>query len=707
MRKKPTRLSARAWIAIVAGVIVVAFVAVDLGRRESPGELTQVHGVDADLDGRWDCASCHGGFRSSMTDSCLKCHAPIAAQLDAHAGLHGVLAADKAKQCSSCHSEHHGAAFKMVNARSFAAAGVADVAVFDHQLVGWRMDGRHLEVECAKCHKDLDVASVVKDQHRYGGLSRDCVTCHQDKDVHQGKMALGCAACHDQTDWKRFAYPGHEKFLALVGPHANVDCRKCHAKGEKQALEHAGREATPAARECRDCHDSPHAKPLVAATAAFAKTSEAQACAECHKADQMKFREPGLTLTAAEHARSGFPIGAPHDKVQCAQCHAPDLEKFAARYPGRREDDCAACHRDVHGGQFATGPFAAGGCIACHDKLRFKPTTFDLAKHALASLPLEGRHAEVECNTCHRVPKAKGAKPGVDGKPVDPPRVYRGMPDGCDACHSDAHSGKFDAIAATLPKYAHGDCARCHDAKSFSNLPANGFDHLKWTRFPLLQAHEAATCESCHARAPKADRVHRSFGRVAERWGPVEGCAPCHHDPHGGQFDRKEVPAAVGERRGCERCHDESSWRALRGEFDHGRWTGLALVDGHQLACAQCHAPRAKPDADGKTSDRAKGGACAACHEDVHRGQFLRGGRNDCERCHKSTANFSVLVFKHNLHSRFPLDETHSAVQCADCHKPVAIEGARAVRYRPLGMQCADCHTAPTDPLRRRKGKPG
>ncbi|HET6163817.1 MAG TPA: hypothetical protein VFG37_09135, partial [Planctomycetota bacterium] len=228
MRKPKTRFSARTWIALVTGLVVVAVVAVDLGRRQSPGELTQVHGRDAELDGRWDCSSCHGGFRESMADACLECHAPIAQQVEAHAGLHGALVADQARQCGSCHGEHHGAAFPMVNARSFAAAGVANVAVFDHQRVGWKMDGRHLEVECAKCHKDVAVVSVKKDQHRYGGLTRDCVSCHED--FHKGAMTLGCAACHGQTDWKHFANPDHDRFLALVGPHANVECRTCHAK---------------------------------------------------------------------------------------------------------------------------------------------------------------------------------------------------------------------------------------------------------------------------------------------------------------------------------------------------------------------------------------------------------------------------------------------------------------------------------------------
>src|SRR5207244_3703468 len=132
------------------------------------------------------------------------------------------------------------------------------------------------------------------------------------EDPHEGKMALGCAACHDQTDWKRFAYPDHEKLFALVGPHEHRDCRECHAKESKRSLEQAGRSKTPVApgagvRECRDCHESPHGAKFVTASAFFASVTEGASCAQCHKPDHMKFRAPGLTLTAAEHARSGFP----------------------------------------------------------------------------------------------------------------------------------------------------------------------------------------------------------------------------------------------------------------------------------------------------------------------------------------------------------------------------------------------------------------
>ena len=40
----------------------------------------------------------------------------------------------------------------LANRQAFALAGVPDPARFDHQLVGFDMQGRHLELGCVECH---------------------------------------------------------------------------------------------------------------------------------------------------------------------------------------------------------------------------------------------------------------------------------------------------------------------------------------------------------------------------------------------------------------------------------------------------------------------------------------------------------------------------------------------------------------------------
>ena len=46
------------------------------------------------------------------------------------------------------------------------------------------------------------------------------------------------------------------------------------------------------------------------------------------------------------------------------------------------------------------------------------------------------------------------------------------------------------------------------------------------------------------------------------------------------------------------------------------------------------------------------------------------------------------LVFSHNEHSEFPLDDIHVNLQCSSCHTI-----SEQVVYRPLATTCAECHS--------------
>ncbi len=70
---------------------------------------------------------------------------------------------------------------------------------------------------------------------------------------------------------------------------------------------------------------------------------------------------------------------------------------------------CLDCHRDDHGGQLASRPGGAA-CEPCHNVAGWKPSLFGAAEHAKLKLPLEGRHAKIECAACHG-PAARGCLP--------------------------------------------------------------------------------------------------------------------------------------------------------------------------------------------------------------------------------------------------------------------------------------------------------
>ena len=645
----------RVWIALASAGLVLTLAIAELGRA-SPGPLAAVHQRDSRLTGFGSCSQCHGGWFGSMAESCLECHNIIGDQIDAGAGLHGALDKRKAAQCALCHSDHHGADFAIVNRQSFAQAGVAKPEEFDHGFVGFEMGGKHLELACAECHKNAQAGVLGEGETRYIGLTKACASCHEDP--HEGRMVVSCAQCHGQESFDVLYSLGHEKHLPLTGGHAGVSCRTCHAQGEQHSLEALGHGVANAARTCVSCHENAHRTPF------------ADACAACHVAEHENF--DAATVTPGQHAESGFLLDRPHDEVSCDRCHAD------AGYPGRKQDDCQSCHTDPHAGQFEQT------CIECHDRHRFAPHAFTTKKHAVTSFALTGRHLEADCYGCHKEPE------------THKPRVFAGTAGDCASCHKDAHSGFFDKRAALLAddknkrRVPQDTCAQCHVTTEFRQ--AQEFDHRLWTGFAVEGAHSQAECESCHVRRKKPDESGRTFGRIEN----YTGCVSCHKDPHRGGFDRPHHPVKVKGRADCARCHVQTSFRALRNDFDHGVWTGFKLDGAHDEAkCSACHTPLRRPDKLGRTWKKAKSSRCADCHDSPHGNQFLT---TSCESCHQTAKSFSTLDFNHNKDARFPLDKMHAAVDCASCHKPFR----GIVRYRPLGRRCIDCHKAQRDPLRRR-----
>ena len=693
----------RLWIGLCSGLVVLLVAFVDMGRK-SPGPLTSVHQREESLMARNGCADCHGGFFSGMQSSCFECHQVIDEQMQAGTGLHGVIDQGVAARCGTCHSEHHGARFSIVNRQSFIQAGVLDPDQFDHNLIGFAMDGEHLELDCSECHQHAETEVLPEGAFRFGGLRQACADCHEDP--HEGQFtAVGCTDCHSQAAWEELFSEGHDGVLPLVGGHGDVSCRECHAEDDLHALEVVGSSAgRPEARACLDCHESPHDDEFLSGSADYLAMAEPASCVSCHTEEHESFREP-TDLDFDLHAFSGFPLALPHDEVGCEECHAPESDDFAERYPGRGPEECSVCHADPHAGQFETGPFSAlavdpapgaGECTACHADVEWEPHVFDVEKHARAALELDGLHLDADCHACH-LPDEDPDRNGV--------RTFRGTPSDCDRCHDDAHRNFFAPVEGELAEAEHGSCAACHLTTGFEELRGDSFDHARFADFPLKGAHAQESCESCHVPQPRDDDG-RSFGFVEDHFGVVEGCADCHEDPHRGAFDRPEMPQSVQGRNGCARCHVEVSFRVFKKDFNHERWTGFALEQSHaQVGCTDCHEPKEEPAASGLTWGEAPGTSCADCHSDPHGGQFVDYlDVNDCSRCH-TPANFGDTIFRHDWDSSFELGEAHRAVACSACHSLEPHNGGSIVRYKPLSGECSSCHGVQEGQLRKRRRK--
>ena len=689
-RTKAHKLS-KAMVVVGSLLGFLSVAVVDFGRT-APGEITRVHGALDELKGGASCNSCHGGLLSNMHDACLDCHETIATHLEDGVGLHGTLDATSAARCATCHSEHNGPGFPMVNAQSFRMAGVPDRDAFDHAMIGFQMEGKHLELTCIECHEFADHDLVPQGEHRFIGLSRDCASCHEDP--HEGSMQRACVECHVQTDFDEHRFVGHDDVFELLGSHGEATCQDCHAEESRFSLAaHGARRRAPQPRECAACHESPHREGFIRGNAAANEMTGGASCTLCHDPEVHEFRGDDVSITAAQHAASGFSLGEPHDALACADCHAPAATDFAERFPGRGPLNCAACHEDPHRGQFDGPGFSQGRCVECHATTHFEPHEFDAALHAREAIALTGAHASIECADCHETFGPREV------------RRFRGTPNRCEGCHSDAHEGAFDRFRGKLARAEGGNCALCHSTDDFATIPDPGFRHAEFTGFAVLGAHAQSRCETCHAPSDLPDEHGRTFGRVADHFGAVQGCADCHEDVHEGRFDARGLPRKIDDRTGCARCHDESSFRAMPYGFEHERWTGFPLTGAHgEQSCSTCHpaVPPSRVAANGGRSwSAAVGNACQDCHADPHAGQFREDGVTHCSTCHAASHSFGETVFRHNLDSRFALDETHAALACSACHEPVRVGEVEVVRYKPLGRECSSCHAMNQDVLRR------
>ncbi|MBI5364774.1 MAG: hypothetical protein HZA53_16480 [Planctomycetes bacterium] len=711
------------WVAIASALLVIWLVWLDSGRT-SPGPISGVHAQHPDLAGD-DCEQCHAGANDSgMSGACNVCHAEIARQIEKKTGFHGTLAVD-ATRCATCHSEHHGEAFQLVTPQVFALAGVSDPTKYDHAHLAYALEGRHAALACKDCHKQADVELLKRGDKRFLGLAQRCESCHED--VHQGKLP-DCAACHGQEHpFKEVAKFVHVASFPLVGAHLGPKCTDCHPKNTQHAIEdervRASIAAAPSAepalleRACQECHASPHTERFLAEMARQRRVQPGAACAACHPTAHASFADARATVTQAEHAAAGFALDGPHAKLACKDCHAPvervdeaveraTFASFKRLYPGRAEDDCAACHGDPHFGQFASGAFAGARCTACHAQAHFTPAAFDVALHDKAAFKLTGAHQAVACGDCHAETRSVALK---DKPKLE--RVFHGTKATCRACHADVHDAQFDR--ATLPALVEGkqDCERCHDTQSFTK-PSSKFDHTRWTEFPLEGAHARAECATCHVPRAKPDVAGRTFGRASERFpGDAARCSTCHADVHAGAFDTAAFPKAVDGREGCARCHSTETFRVAAKEFDHGRWTKYPLEGAHaRAACETCHPRAARPDALGRTLGRCavKAGdaaaRCTSCHVDVHAGAFDRAptpatldGKTGCVRCHTvETFRVATKDFDHARFTGFALAGAHAPLECVKCHAPVKTRDGKAELQSPArGAACADCHVDP------------
>ena len=651
----------------------------------SPGPLARAH---ATLEGSTNCVQCHGLRKEPMTQRCLACHKEVAWLMQQNRGLHAGVRNVPHRECASCHPDHAGADFALID------WGKPGLAQFDHARTGWALEGRHRTVKCADCHaasfRHSPAAALSPRVHGAGwmGLEQGCNSCHERDDVHKGSLGRSCDRCHDAADWKKPVRFDHEKTsYPLTGKHADVACDRCH-KAAKLGLrpDAKGRviglyKPLPAA-QCSACHADPHKGRLSAR------------CSTCHSTRDFK----EVDRKEFDHAATRYPLQGRHRAVACEGCHGANLARKTPAFAR-----CADCHADAH---FGRGTLAgqAVDCAACHRVDGFAPSTYTVAQHAGTGYPLVGRHAEVRCALCHTATDSlvRAAPRQLLRRVTLRPKAVS-----CESCHADAHRG--DVAGGEGQRR----CTSCHDERGWSPSTFTAARHAALS-FALDGAHLGAACSTCHVPARPASPLLPN-GRRAVATVPLRidgACESCHVDPHAGRYSRGAPHAGPD---GCRTCHDTRRFApSLVTAARHAAY-GFALEGAHRaVACRECHrelgaaparqtlkatapAAAARLRFDAPRRDR-----CAACHVDPHGAQFAgRPGAGACESCHDAARWAGAARFVHDRDSSFPLAGAHSRVPCVACHKAVAQSGGGTrVQYRPLPTACEGCHTDAT--LRKR-----
>jgi hypothetical protein len=642
------------------------------------------------------CRACHASLDfKGVKHDCTACHKDI---------HRGELGAD----CSRCHT-----------ARSFLDREAMTKA---HQLTRFPLQGGHLAVDCASCHKP-----GAQGRLQFVATESQCVSCHQENYAAAAnhvaqRFPTTCEDCHTQVTWNRVGRmgAGHPTTpIALTGVHSSSQCTDCHA-----SLPYASVKQT-----CDGCHHADYVNTINPKhpDAGFAVT-----CTDCHAL------VPGWTGATYTHASAPIPVNAAHATVGCTDCHT------TAPYSTVKQT-CDGCHHTEYVG--TTNPNHAGAgystdCASCHQIVANWAGA--AVNHPTAPLALTGVHANRQCTDCH-----------ATGQP------YPAVRQTCDGCHhtdyvaaknpdhlaapfaltcTDCHGMVAGWAGAT---YAHASvpvaltgghapalvtCTQCHTSAPYSTVTrtCDGCHHPDYQLAndpPHQAAGFAVTCENCHTQTVWATStfVHPATPIAVSGAHTGVGCAACHTTTpystvkttcdgcHHADYVATANPnhTAAGYSTDCASCHQVvTNWAGAA--INHPT-TPIALTGVHSsnlVACSQCHTTMPYTTVK-QTCDGCHHADYAAAKDPDH---VAAGFSVSCTDCHGLVAGWTGASYAN--HSTTPINPkqgAHAAVTCAQCHKtspyssaPTTCDGCHHADYvattnpshsaAGFAVTCLDCH---------------
>ena len=552
-------------------LLLMAFTCSEASAQISPGDLSSAH---ADLEGIANCTRCHQLRQQGLDpDRCLECHVLLREMIDRGQGYH-VSEAVAGKDCADCHVEHLGRDFDIVHWPN-------GKHVYDHDLTGFGLVGRHDRIGCPECHTPLLInleerlMENLNLQTTYLGLDGNCTSCHHDE--HQEQLHDDCIQCHSFEGWTPAPGFDHDSTdHPLTGRHTQLECVQCHTLIEvpQRPDRYIIRKSNRSRRglyaqyegieheQCIDCHVDPHGNRF------------GSNCEECHSTAGFKRAE----RDDFDHSLTAFSLEGRHMEVTCEQCHTSGDMTEPLEYA-----NCNNCHEDEHRGQFLSRD-DNGNCSTCHTVQGFSPAIYTFEDHNRSGFPLTGSHMAIPCINCHTT---------IASDEGDEYTKFEFVDFGCNSCHENIHG---DEIGHCVEN---NDCSYCHSTATWRE---SSFDH-SLSRFPLEGRHNEIECRLCHLITEDLESL------VVLKPLPVQ-CAGCHDDIHYGQFDSADVSDNTDV---CSTCHSPQGWDELL--FNHNTDTGFVLEGGHEnVACIQCHATLTNIDGTIYLQYRSTPTECSECH---------------------------------------------------------------------------------------------
>ncbi len=454
---------------------------------------------------------------------------------------------------------------------------------FNHDSTSFRLEGKHVSVDCKSCHTDLV----------FENAKSDCYSCHIPK--HKKPQSFDCNVCHSQENWKSKIFDHSKTIFPLLGAHKETSCMKCHDNGFSNT-----------STACSDCHLDNY---IQAKNPDHVALKYSKDCFKCHNTFSWKsqdFNHDKLTT---------FPLTGTHSGLDCTQCHKNGFEKTSKQ--------CVSCHSTKYDRTTNPDHKTAGfsdNCEACHTTTKWRPSTFDHSKQS--KFPLSGAHIKAKCTDCHMANYAATSTECVSchlddyEKAKNPDHVKAGfskecenchntsgrspskfdhnkntnfpLTDGhigvkCKTCHTDSYKGRSTACVSChlkdyfkteYPNHVDGlfskDCEKCHTMKTWK---ASIFDHNTATDFPLNNAHKNLDCKKCHTTI--------FVGTSTE-------CVDCHRKDY--DVVKKPDHATMKFSTQCTECHTDKNWKET--SFYHDKQNFPIFTGKHEgvwVTCNDCH----------------------------------------------------------------------------------------------------------------------